>query len=39
VLRIDRITRRTPDGPRFTPTPPPPDDYTDLVLREVASTG
>ena len=38
VLRIDWITPRTPDGPRFTPTAPP-DDYTDLVLREVASTG
>ncbi len=38
VLRIDWITPRTPDGPRFTPQPPP-DDYTDLVLREVASTG
>jgi predicted DNA-binding transcriptional regulator YafY len=38
VLRIDWIALRTPDGPRFSPTPPP-DDYTDLVLREVASTG
>jgi predicted DNA-binding transcriptional regulator YafY len=38
VLRIDWITLRTPGGPRFTPTAPP-DDYTDLVLREVASTG
>ena len=38
VLRIDWITLRTPDGPRFTPTAPP-KDYTDLVLREVASTG
>ena len=38
VLRIDWIALRTPDGPRFTPTPPP-EDYTDLVLREVASTG
>jgi predicted DNA-binding transcriptional regulator YafY len=38
VLRIDRMTLRTPAGPRFTPTAPP-DDYTDLVLREVASTG
>jgi predicted DNA-binding transcriptional regulator YafY len=38
VLRVDWITLRTPDGPRFTPRPPP-EDYTDLVLREVASTG
>jgi predicted DNA-binding transcriptional regulator YafY len=38
VLRIDWIALRTPDGPRFIPTPPP-EDYTDLVLREVASTG
>ena len=38
VLRIDWLTLRTPDGPRFTPSPPP-EDYTDLVLREVASTG
>ena len=38
VLRIDWITLRTPGGPRFAPTAPP-DDYTDLVLREVASTG
>jgi predicted DNA-binding transcriptional regulator YafY len=27
VLRIDWITLRTPDGPRFTPTAPP-EDYT-----------
>jgi len=38
VLRIDWITLRTPGGPRFTPSAPP-GDYTDLVLREVASTG
>jgi predicted DNA-binding transcriptional regulator YafY len=38
VLRIDWIALRTPGGPRFGRTPPP-DDYTDLVLREVASTG
>jgi predicted DNA-binding transcriptional regulator YafY len=38
VLRIDWLTLRTPDGPRFTPSRPP-EDYTDLVLREVASTG
>jgi predicted DNA-binding transcriptional regulator YafY len=38
VLRIDWITLRTPGGARFTPMAPP-DDYTDLVLREVASTG
>jgi predicted DNA-binding transcriptional regulator YafY len=38
VLRVDWISLRTPDGPRFTPQSPP-QDYTDLVLREVASTG
>ena len=38
VLRVDWISLRTPGGPRFTPQSPP-DDYTDLVLREVASTG
>jgi predicted DNA-binding transcriptional regulator YafY len=38
VLRVDWISLRTPGGPRFTPQPPP-EDYTDLVLREVASTG
>lgn len=38
VLRVDRITLRTPDGPVFTPVAPP-EDLTDLVVREVASTG
>ncbi len=38
VLRVDRITVRTPDGPLFTPVEPP-EDLTDLVVREVASTG
>ena len=38
VLRVDWISLRTPDGPRFTPQSAP-EDYTDLVLREVASTG
>jgi predicted DNA-binding transcriptional regulator YafY len=38
VLRVDWIALRTPDGPRFNPVSPP-EDYTDLVLREVASTG
>lgn len=38
VLRVDWMSLRTPDGPRFT-TQSPPEDYTDLVLREVASTG
>jgi predicted DNA-binding transcriptional regulator YafY len=38
VLRVDWISLRTPDGPHFIPQSPP-EDYTDLVLREVASTG
>lgn len=38
VLRVDRIALRTPDGPVFTPVTPP-EDLTDLVVREVASTG
>ena len=38
VLRVDWMSLRTPDGPRFAPRSPP-EDYTDLVLREVAATG
>jgi predicted DNA-binding transcriptional regulator YafY len=38
VLRVDWISLRTPAGPRFAPQSPPAD-YTDLVLREVASNG
>jgi hypothetical protein len=38
VLRVDRTTLRTPDGPVFTPVAPP-EDLTELVVREVASTG
>jgi predicted DNA-binding transcriptional regulator YafY len=38
VLRADGLVLRTPGGPRFTPVEPP-EDLTDLVLREVAATG
>jgi len=37
--RLDRITLRTPNGRRFTPTPLPGEDYTGLVAREVARAG
>lgn len=38
VLRADGLELRTPGGPRFTPVEPP-EDLTDLVLREVAAAG
>jgi predicted DNA-binding transcriptional regulator YafY len=38
VLRADGLELRTPGGPRFTPVEPP-EDLTDLVLREVATAG
>ncbi|MHC1559407.1 helix-turn-helix transcriptional regulator [Actinomycetospora sp. C-140] len=38
VLRVDGLTLRTPGGGRFTPVEPP-EDLTDLVLREVAAAG
>ncbi|MEJ2885411.1 helix-turn-helix transcriptional regulator [Actinomycetospora aeridis] len=38
VLRADGLALRTPGGPRFTPVDPP-EDLTDLVLREVAAAG
>ncbi|MDD7963744.1 helix-turn-helix transcriptional regulator [Actinomycetospora lemnae] len=38
VLRADGLELRTPGGPRFTPVEPP-EDLTDLVLREVAVRG
>ncbi|GAA4930348.1 WYL domain-containing protein [Actinomycetospora succinea] len=38
VLRADGLALRTPGGPRFTPVEPP-EDLTDLVLREVAAAG
>ncbi|MEJ2864201.1 helix-turn-helix transcriptional regulator [Actinomycetospora flava] len=38
VLRADGLALRTPGGPRFTPADPP-EDLTDLVLREVAAAG
>ncbi len=38
VLRVDRLTLRTPDGPVFAPVEAP-EDLTELVVREVASTG
>jgi predicted DNA-binding transcriptional regulator YafY len=37
--RVDRIVLRTPGGRRFAPVPLPGEDYTSLVLREVASAG
>jgi predicted DNA-binding transcriptional regulator YafY len=38
VLRADGLELRTPAGPRFSPVEPP-EDLTDLVLREVAAAG
>jgi predicted DNA-binding transcriptional regulator YafY len=38
VLRADGLELRTPGGGRFTPVEPP-EDLTDLVLREVAASG
>lgn len=38
VLRVDGLALRTPGGGRFTPVEPP-EDLTDLVLREVAASG
>ncbi|MDD7940051.1 WYL domain-containing protein [Actinomycetospora lutea] len=38
VLRADGLELRTPGGPRFSPVDPP-EDLTDLVLREVATAG
>lgn len=38
VLRADGLVLSTPGGPRFTPAEPP-EDLTDLVLREVAAAG
>ncbi|HWN25626.1 MAG TPA: WYL domain-containing protein [Actinomycetospora sp.] len=38
VLRTDGLELRTPAGPRFSPVAPP-EDLTDLVLREVAAAG
>ncbi|MFC5140122.1 helix-turn-helix transcriptional regulator [Actinomycetospora rhizophila] len=38
VLRADGLALRTPGGPRFSPVDPP-EDLTDLVLREVAAAG
>jgi predicted DNA-binding transcriptional regulator YafY len=38
VLRADRLALRTPAGPRFAAVTPP-EDLTDLVLREVAAAG
>ncbi|GAA4786055.1 YafY family protein [Actinomycetospora chlora] len=38
VQRVDGLDLRTPGGGRFTPVDPP-EDLTDLVLREVAATG
>jgi predicted DNA-binding transcriptional regulator YafY len=38
VLRADGLALRTPGGPRFSPVEPP-EDLTDVVLREVAAAG
>jgi predicted DNA-binding transcriptional regulator YafY len=37
TFRVDRITPRTPTGPRFTPRPPPYDDIATYVSRRVSS--
>jgi predicted DNA-binding transcriptional regulator YafY len=39
TLRVDRLTLRMPMQQRFTPDPLPEQDYTPLVLREVAAAG
>jgi len=39
TYRIDWMEPRMPTGRRFEPHPRPPGDYTEFVLREVASTG
>ena len=38
TFRVDRLGLRMPTRRRFTPTAPPAD-YTEMVLRDVASTG
>ncbi|MFC0627829.1 helix-turn-helix transcriptional regulator [Kribbella deserti] len=39
TYRVDWIDLRMPTGQRFKPTPLPGEDYTNFVLRDVATTG
>jgi predicted DNA-binding transcriptional regulator YafY len=39
TYRVDWMNLRMPTGRRFTPVPLPEEDYTNFVLRDVASTG
>ncbi|TWD73129.1 putative DNA-binding transcriptional regulator YafY [Kribbella amoyensis] len=39
TYRVDWMDLRMPTGRRYQPRPMPDDDYTDFVLRDVASTG
>ena len=39
TYRVDWMSLRMATGRRYTPRPMPDDDYTDFVLRDVATTG